>query len=1728
MEHHNNDILNSDTTENRSFGSSVSDTSSVSKPNSEWSLLPFERHRQVASSRTFGILDTLTPMFGVVSFEKCGKIERAFFFKNKFLVEGKKLTSKMSLYNVLKVGMLVSMDVVPGDNKAEAKFKATVVEVLSVENLARTINKQYTSQPPPHFDATYSPAEETSNSHENNSNGSSNLASSTNLGKSEYSTQISGQTGIVLIFFSDSIGVLKYGKIELAFHKIAIYHLRNEPNATLQSFLTVGQVVHFNAIILGTLDSSTILITSIWVGKKPKQQPDVQIDCPISYYNSLFKLEDVNGDVLTNVDEVDSLCQTQLQGADLIESKQKNASVTYVRGCCGKIKSYLSVNRGVVECSSLGTDAIFHRNAVLDQEFLRNESLEHVLPVGSVVCFDAKLASSRAIYITCLWRGKKYHKEYVSERTNSETLDTLKIEPALKTPEYIYGTSGVVISYISDDEGIVEANLAGRTRSVLFNKNVVCLPDGLVCLQTYIPLCSIVYLDAQILSSGDILVTCLWNRREPKNGSPHSFDLLKMLLDQTLDRSKTAPPIDDSVNVASLESNMASNASLSNILHNRSGKVKSYNSEGEGVIEFPIEGKIKDASFHKNVVCLPHNFNNLCLEEYLHQGKQVYFDATLTEPGDYDNITITKVWTQKRYSKGVSLPTSNVILDGMSPCAENKAEQIHLVKDSAVATTVPLVPRSSRENNTEISQEELDLFGSTSFDLVQNDGANEIKQSLQNNSDKTLEAASPPMESAESELRQEYVTAGDESNSSHMSSEGTCLAGGALKHKGLKELTCSDHNIATSFSPTSALGFDTVPHLQLRPEKPVVKNSPRDSPRKLLVTLTGWSSKVSHYISVDEGVLEVRPSGSGEKVQVSFHRSVVYVSKEDENRMLQSIIPAGTNVNYDAVINSNGELHITSLWVGKKPRVSRDGGGASPSLSNVGDDKTIDPSLQSETKPFAKSFPLVLINRSAIVREHISNVEAIVEYTLGGTRYMAKFHKKLVYFPDLVKQPLKKYLPIGGTVYFNANLTRPGDYSNIIITKLWTGKNSEIKNLHRVAGNIGEVTPSGSSPHTDNSSDPVTTASTTSNVESTRHGASDDTQLCHKMYSQAVGTGGMSFKPMETNIVLKSAHKVEAKSTVKTNERLGGGSTGLSETLQPFQATLKKSAITKTTNQNETVRSDVLPKYLLNYCGIVVYYMSDIEGILEFRVNNIGLRSEFNRNCVCLPPGSNLSLKEYLPVGSSANFDANVVTNGASRCVQVIRLWTNNGYSDASIVRKKMGLNPDCVYKGKITQVLTKCFLVNVTENGEDYGVTVANQKFSHARHGETLDWKELMERHVTVGESVFVRVSREGLETGSWAGEECWKMVEKEVNEMQTELPVKVGILAYVFEDLGVLNEEQAHLGMFFRRERQRLKFVKNLESKVSKVFFGSDLDTCDEYDFEDRYAKLVEYCSAQNIVSSVRKQLVKNLSLQSPVAGNTNGSTAGDIYFSSDESSGSYESSTSASSKNGGPLVKLSVNGAKDVEPTFCAEDECRTRRTTKQTETNNNWGAKDDSYEDVFARSCSNLRNENSCLASASYLSDWHIDVSHIQTEHADINGAETQETEALAEGVSDSSWFEICNIDEMRFASSHEVTKREEESHVPGTTDAVVELGDVLSTVHACVLKALQARGLEDVTSPESLVSEVMSTLQSRFGHGGDVSRGTGGGKDGAKKVCVERGSQTISTGSILYLDYLKRL
>nr|CAD7459958.1 unnamed protein product [Timema tahoe] len=1715
MEHHNNDIINSDTTENRSFGSSVSDTSSVSKPNSEWSLLPFECHRQVASSRTFGILDTLMPMFGVVSFEKCGKIERAFFFKNKFLVEGKKLTSKMSLDNVLKVGMLVSMDVVPGDNKAEAKFKATVVEVLSVENLARSMNKQYTSQPPPDFDATYSPAEETSNSHENSSNSSSNLGSSTDLGKSKYSTQISGRTGIVVSFFSDSIGVLKYGKIELAFHKIAIYNLRNEPNATLQSFLTVGQVVHFNAVIVGTLDSSTILITSIWVGKKSKQQPDVQIDCPISYYNSLFKSENVNGDVLTNVDEADSLCQTHLQGADLIESKQKNASVTYVRGCCGKIKSYLSVNRGVVKCSSLGTDAIFHRNAVLDQEFLRNESLEHVLPVGSVVCFDAKLASSRAIYITCLWRGKKY-KEHVSERTNSETLGTLKIEPAVKTPEYIYGKSGVVISYISDDEGIVEANLAGRTRSVLFYKNVVCLPDGLVCLQTYIPVCSIVYLDAQILSSGDILVTCLWNRREPRNGSPHSFDLLKTLLDQTLDRSKTAPPIDDNVSVASLESNMASNASLSNILHNRSGKVKSYNSEGEGVIEFPIEGKLRDACFHKNVVCLPHNFNNLCLQEYLHEGKQVYFDATLPEPGDYDNITITKVWTQKRYSKGVSLPTSNVILDGMSPCAENKAEQIHLVKDSAVATTVPLVPWSSRENNTEISQEELDLFGSTSFDLVQNDGANEIKQSLQNNSDKTLEAASPPMELAESELRQEYATAGDESSSSHKSSEGTCLAGGALQHKGSKELTCSDHNIATSFSPASVLGFDTVPHLQLRPEKPVVKNSPRDSPRKL-VTLTGRSTKVSHYISVDEGVLEVRPSGSGEKVQVSFHRSVVYVSKEDENRMLQSIIPAGSNVSYDAVIDSNGELHITSLWVGKKPKVSRDGGGASPSLSNVDDDKTIGSSLQSDTKPFAKSLPLVLINRSAIVRKHISNVEALVEYTLDGTRYMAKFHKKLVYFPDLVKQPLKKYLPIGGTVYFNASLTRPGDYSNIIITKLWTGKNLEIKNLHRVAENSGEVTPLGFSPHPDNSSDPVTTASTTLNVESARHVASDDTQVCHKMYSQVVGTGGMSYKPMETNIVLKSEHKVEAKSTVKTNERLGGGSTDLSDTLQPFQATLKELAITKTTNQNETVRSDVLPKYLLNYCGIVVYYMSDIEGVLEFRVNNIGLISEFNRNCVCLPPGSNLSLKEYLPVGSSANFDANIVTNGASRCVQVIRLWTNNGYSDTSIVKKKMGLNPDCVYKGKITQVLTKCFLVNVTENGEDYGVTVANQKFSHARHSETLDWKELMEGHVTVGESVFVRVSRGGLETGSWAGEECWKMDEKEVNKMQTELPVKVGVLAYVFEDLGVLNEEQAHLEItVILVLGQRLKFVKNFESKVAKVFFGSDLDTCDEYDFEDRYAKLVEYCSAQNIVSSVRKQLVKNLSLQSSVAGNTNGSTTGDIYFSSDECSGSYESYTSASSKNGGPLVKLSVNGAKDVEPTVCAEDECRMRRTTKRTETNKDWGAEDDS-----------------CLASTSYLSDRHIDVSHIQTEHADFNGDETQETEALAEGVSESSWFEICNIDEMRFASSHEVTKREEESHVPGTTDAVAELGDVLSTVHACLLKALQARRLEDATSPESLVSEVMSTLHSRFGHGGDdhlsqdVSRGTGGGKDGAKKVCVERGSQTISTGSILYLDYLKR-
>nr|CAD7395911.1 unnamed protein product [Timema cristinae] len=1641
MERHNNDILNLDTIENRSFGSSVSETSYVSK-HSEWSLPPFERQRQVASLRTFGILDTLMPMFGVVSFEKCGKIERAFFFKNKFLLEGKKLTSKMSLHSVLKVGMFVSMDVVPGDQNAEVKFKATVVEVLSAENLARSINKEYTSQLPPKFDVTYSPAEKTLSSHENNLNSSFNSGSSANFVKSHYPTHISGLTGVVVSFLSDSIGVLKYGKIELAFHKIAIYHLRNEPNATLQSFLTVGKMVHFNAVIVRTLDSSTILITSIWIGKKPKQS-DVQIDCPLSYYNSLFELENINRDVSTNVDETDSLCQTQLQGFDVVESKQKDVSSKYVRGCCGKVKSYRSAKRGVVECSSLGKDVIFHRNAILDQEILRNKSLEHVLPVGSVVYFDAKLTSSGAMYITCLWRGKKNNKEYVSERTNSETLDALKIEPAVKTPEYIHCASGVVVSYISDDEGIVEANLAGRIRSVLFHKNVVCFPVDLVCLQTYIPLCSIVYLDAQILSSGDILVTCLWNSRKPRDCLPHSSDLLNTLVDETFDRSKTALPIDDKASVVSLESYMASNASLSNILHNRAGRVKSYNSEGEGVIEFTVEGKLKTARFHKNVVCLPHH---LCSQEYLHEDKQAYFDAILTEPGDYDNITVTKVWTKKKYRKGVSLPTSNVILDVISPCAENKGEQIHLVKDSAVATTVPSVPQSSHENSTEILQEELDLFASTSFDLVQNDGANEIKQSPQNDSDKTLEAASPPMESAESELRQESVTTGDELTSSHLSSEETCLAGGTLEQKGSKESTCSDHNIATSFSPASALGFDAVPHLQLRPEKPVVKNSSREP-----VTLMGWSTKVSHYISVDEGVLEVRTC-SGEKVQVPFHRSVVYLSKEDENTMLQSIIPVGSSVSYDAAVDSNGEIRITSLWVGKKPRVSQDGGGASPSLSNVGNDKTIDPSLQSEAKPFSKSFPLVLINQSAIVREHISNVRAIVEYTIDRTRYMAGFHKKLFYFPDLVKQPLKKYLPIGKTVYFNASLTRPGDYSNIIITKLWTSKDSEIKNLHCVAENSGEVTPldqikPGSSPHPDISSDLVTTASTTSNVESAWHGVGNDPQALH---SQGDNTG-MSFKPMETNIVLKPEHKVEANSTVETNKWLSGGFTNLNDTVQPFQATLEKHAITKTTNQNETVVSDVLPKYLLNYCGIVVYYISDNEGVLEFRINNINLRSGFNRNCVSLPPGLNLSLKKYLPVGSSANFDANIVTNGASRRVKVTRLWTGSGHSDASIVRKKMGLNPDCVYKGKITMVLTKCFLVIVTENRKDYGVTVANHKFSHARHGETLDHKELMERHVMVGQSVFVRVSPEGSETGSWTGEECWKMDEKEENKMETELTVKVGVLEYVFEDQGVLNEEQAHLGMFFRRENaflygvtlgnldmtkvlqpgQRLKFVKSFDSSVSKVFFGSDVDTCDEYDFEDRYTKLVEYCSARNIVSSVCKQLVKNLSSQLPVARNT-----GDIYLSSDEYSSSYESSSSASSKNGGPLVEPSVNDAKDVEPTVCTEDERITRRTTERTETNPDWGAGDNSYEDVFARSSSNLKNENSRLTSASDLSDWHIDVSHIQTEHVNINGDETQEVEALAEGVSESSWVAMYNIDEMRCASPHEVTKRKVESHVPG--------------------------------------------------------------------------------------------
>nr|CAD7198708.1 unnamed protein product [Timema douglasi] len=1722
MEHHNNDILNLDTIENRSFGSSVSETSSVSK-HSECSLPP-------ASSRTFGILDTLMPMFGIVSFEKCGKIERAIFFKNKFLVEGKKLTSKISLQSVLKVGMFVSMDVIPGDGKAEVKFKATVVEVLSDENLARSTNKEYKSQPPPKFDATYSPAEKTSCSHENNLNTSSNLGSITDLAKSRYPTHISGQTGVVVSFLSDSIGVLKYGKIELAFHKIAIYHLRNEPNATLQSFLTVGKMVHFNAVIVGTLDSSTILITSIWIGKKPKQQLDVQIDCTISYYNSLFKSENINRDVSTKVDEVDSLCQTQLQGLDVLESKQKDVSVTYVRGRCGKVKSYLSVNRGVVECSSLGKDVIFHRNAILDQEILRNKSLEHVLPVGSVVCFDAKLSSSGGIYITCLWRGKKYNKEHVSERTNSETPDALKIEPAVKTPEYIHGTSGVVVSYISDDEGIVEANLAGRIRSVLFHKNVVCFPDGLVCLQTYLPLCSIVYLDAQILSSGDILVTCLWDRRTPRNRLPHSSDLLNTILDETFDRSKTALPIDDKTSVASLESNTASNASLSNNLHNRAGRVKSYNSEGEGVIEFTVEGKIKNASFHKNVVCLPHH---MCSQEYLHQDKQAYFDAILTEPGDYDNITITKVWTKRKYRKRASLPTSNVILDVMSSCAENKAEQIHLVKDSAVATTVPSVPQSGHENSTEISQEELDLFACTSFDLVQNDGANEMKQSLQNDS----EATSPPMESAENEQRQESVTAGDELTSSHMSSEETCLAGGTLQQEGSKELTCSDHNIATtSFSPASASGFDAVPHLRPRPEKPVVKNSPREP-----VTLMGWSTKVSHYISVDEGVLEVGTS-SGGKVQVPFHRSVVHLSKENENTTLQSIIPAGSSVSYDATVDSNEEIHITSLWVGKKPRVSQGGGGSSPSLSNLGNDKTIDPSLKSETKPFSKSFPLVLINQSAIVREHISNVRAIVEYTIDRTRYIAGFHKKLVYFPDLVKQPLEKYLPVGKTVYFNASLTRPGDYSNIIITKLWTSKKS-----HCVAENSGEVTPlfqikPGSSPDPDVSSDPVATASTTSSVESARHGVSDNPQALRELYGRADSTG-MSFKPMETNIVLKPEHKVEANSTVKTNKRPGGGFTELNDTLQPFQATLEKHEITKTTNQDETVVSDVLPKYLLNYCGIVVYYISDNEGVLEFRINSINLRSGFNRNCACLPPGSNLSLKKYLPVGSCANFDADIVTNGASRSVKVTRIWTSIGHSDASIVRKKMCLNPDYVYKGKIIIVLTKCFLVVVTENGKYYGVTVTNHKFSHARHGETLDQKEPMERHVTVGEFVFVRVSREGSETDPWTGEECWKMDEKEAEKMQqTELPVKVGVLEYVFEDQGVLNEERAHPGMFFRRENaflygvtlgnldmtkvlrpgQRLKFVKSFDGKVSKVFFGSDVDTRDGYGFEDRYTKLVEYCSARNIVSSVRKRLVKNLSSQLPVDGNT-----GDIYLSSDEYSSSYESFSSASSKNGGPLVEPSVNDANDVEPTVCAEDECGTRRTTERTETNQDWGAGDNSYEDVFARSCSNLRNENSRLASASDLSDRHIDVSHVQTERADINGDETQEMEALAEGVSELSWVAIYNIDEMRCASPREVTKREVESHVPGTTDSVAELGDILGTVHACLLRALRARGLEDATSSESLVSEVMHTLRSRFGHDEDdhllqdVSRGTG-----TEKVCVERGSQTISTGSVLYLDYFK--
>ncbi|XP_063224556.1 uncharacterized protein LOC134532138 isoform X2 [Bacillus rossius redtenbacheri] len=497
-------------------------------------------------------------------------------------------------------------------------------------------------------------------------------------------------------------------------------------------------------------------------------------------------------------------------------------------------------------------------------------------------------------------------------------------------------------------------------------------------------------------------------------------------------------------------------------------------------------------------------------------------------------------------------------------------------------------------------------------------------------------------------------------------------------------------------------------------------------------------ARVKH-ISNEGGVLDHTP-------EVKFHCSVVCIPEYVEGvKTLPDLIPRCTPVNFDAVVTSSG-VTATCLWVG---------------------DKQTDFKRGSDPDGYVKGW-------SGTVESYYScNRGKVGRFKVQGQQMFALFSRQDVFFPEPSEVALQEYLPVGTMVHFDGKLISSGNTTLVKISRLWCGKRPGVVAaapsqpsprdcMDSVSSKCSSSLSMGSS--TWDGTDVLTIgrngkvsryiSEDAGFISCSRFGKESEVLFYRSdtdFSSETDGRTSLSAHlPIGSEVYFTAQMFSPGDVVVETVRLIKRHDSSTSPSVMDEESERATPALAEPlTNQswpepaNDTGVVDGSSPWesLTGRCGVVKFYNSQSEGVLDCIINNVTIEIVFIKGSVLLEPQlCRKQLSKALPVGTSVYFDAKVIMlNGYFEFVATT-MWIKkkpkpeSAALDSTVVSNT---TTELVLRNRTAKV--KCFVSDVEGIVEFLFEHTLKEAFFHK---DVVfipkDYNLSVQDYLTVGRSVF------------------------------------------------------------------------------------------------------------------------------------------------------------------------------------------------------------------------------------------------------------------------------------------------------------------------------------------------------------------------------------------------------